>query len=113
MSPALPYPQDFDDEPRQPEPDHQDQQGERVEGLVGSELPGSEVGERRCDDDCGDEPADQDRCPLRQLVASAHGLGTRQASALPGQGYYPPGNMPDSPSTRTRSRDLSGIPRWD
>src|SRR3954447_3026203 len=79
MSPALSYPQDFDDEPRQPEPDHQDQQGERVEGLVGSELPGSEVGERCCDHDSSDEPADQDRCPLRQLVASAHGL-------IPGMG---------------------------
>jgi hypothetical protein len=86
MSPALPYPQDFDDEPRQPEPDHQDQQGERVEGLVGSELPGSEVGERCCDHDSSDEPADQDRCPLRQLVASAHGLRARQTSALPGRG---------------------------
>src|SRR5690349_11314650 len=85
MPPTFPKPQDFDDEPRHSRPDHQDQQREHVEDHVGNELPGGDVAERRYDDIDGDEPADQDRCPLRQLVAPAHGQGTGQALAWRGR----------------------------
>src|SRR6476659_5570444 len=45
----------------------------------------------------------------RAMLMEAACFSAASSWAAKAPAYYPPGNMPDSPSTRTRSRDLSGI----
>jgi hypothetical protein len=70
--PTPPAPEHAHEKPRQPQPDRERHEGERVQGRRGSQPPGGQVRDGRLDDHGGGERAERGRGPPRPAVAPAH-----------------------------------------